>query len=346
MDKNFIEKLKDQICDFIHEGGSLYEVSNVKNLPFYESVNYLRKSSNGKIKSFADAMDFLGFDYDPEFERYQKLCNTLSSFADQENFVDEIKKYRHESADSSLKEFAKDLDCTPSDYLLLMTDFRYKNASKKANYLNELINRIYALYPDGNITSFRHSHPELYHSIRNVLLHAHGEFASMDDLADLLGVYVNEDNNNHFSKKQIFKNINESQVVDEYKQKLASGKIKNISNDDPALYHKIYICSVRNNTSVYQWFLMHNLTPPANTTKSETNRLSRIKVDPLVREKEIREKQREIIERENLSLPEKPSEQYHFRKELAKKVLKELDSSNNLSEFLETFENETEQEKE
>ena len=47
MEKKFIEKLKDQICDFINEVGDLYETTNVKQLPFYESINYLRKSSNG-----------------------------------------------------------------------------------------------------------------------------------------------------------------------------------------------------------------------------------------------------------------------------------------------------------
>lgn len=342
MERKFIEKLKDQICDFINEGGDLYETTNVKQLPFYESINYLRKSSNGQIHSFAEAMAFLGFDYDQEFARYQKMNEILLSYADEDNFVDEIKKHRGENADTTLKEFAKQLDCTPSDYLLLMTDFRYRNASKKADYINELIDRIYTLYPDGNISSFRHKRPELYHAIRNVLLQAHGEFASMSDLAELLGVYLNENNNHKFSNKQIRQSINENQVVEEYKQKVADGRIKSISNDDPALYHKIYICAIRNNTTVYQWFVMHNLTPPANTIKTNTNRLSRIKVDPFEREAEIRAKQKEIIERDNLSLPEKPADQYHFRKALAKQVLKELDKSNDLSNALKAIEEESE----
>lgn len=339
MEQKFIEKLTDEIIDYLHEGGELYDI-NVKTLPFYEGVNFLCRSSKGMLKSFADALNFLGFEYDPEYHEYEKLIDTLESYSDKDFYVDEIKKHRGINADTILKEFAKELSCTPSDYLILMTDYRYKfNTSKKANYVQELISRIRKFYPDGNITNFRHDHPELYNSIRNVLIQAHGESASMENLASLLGVYLSEDSYHHFSDKQIFQNLNETQVVFEYQQKLNEGKIKNISIDDPTLYRKIYICAIKNNLSVYEWFKLHNFTPPIQTNKN-TNRLGRIKVDPNEREAELKSKLQEIIEREKLSIPSSKIEQYYFRKELSKRVLKELDNSYNSTKTVEESEKE------
>lgn len=323
MEQKYIENLIDQIINYLSEGGELYDI-NIKNLPFYEGVNYLCRHSNGQLKSFKQALNFLGFEYDPEYHEYKKLIETLESYADEEGYVDEMKNHRRESADTSLKEFAKELSCTPSDYLLLMTDYRYKNnTSKRANYVEELISRIYKFYPDGNITNFRHDHPELYNSIRNVLLQSHGQGTTMEDLAFLLGVFIDEDSSHRFSDRQIHSGIIESEVVQEYKLKIADGKIKNLSTDDPTLYRKIYICAIRNNMPVYEWFKMHNLTPPTQANKN-TNRLGRIKVDPIERETEIKSKMQEIISRENLSFSKNKIKQYYFRKELAKKVLNEL----------------------
>lgn len=323
MEQKYIDKLTDQIIDYLSEGGELYDI-NVKNLPFYEGVNYLCRHSNGMLKSFGEALNFLGFEYDPEYHEYEKLIGTLECYADENGYVDEMKNHRGEGVDTSLKEFAKALSCTPSDYLLLMTDYRYKNnASKRANYVEELISRIYKFYPDGNITNFRHNHPELYNSIRNVLLQAHSESASMEDLSYLLGVYLSDESSHHFSDKQIYQNVKESQVVREYEQEFAEGKIKNLSTDNPTLYRKIYICAIKNNLPVYEWFKMHNLTPP-NQTNKNTYRLGRIKVDPAEREFEIKTKMQEIISREHSPIPNNKIDQYYFRKELAKKVLNEL----------------------
>lgn len=331
MEQKFIEKLTDEIIDYLHEGGELYDI-NVKNLPFYEGVNFLCRSSKGMLKSFADALNFLGFEYNPEYHEYEKLIDTLESYSDKDFYVDEIKKHRGINANTVLKEFANEISCTPSDYLILMTDYRYKfNASKRANYVDELISRIYKFYPDGNVTNLRYDHPELYNSIRNVLIQAHCESASMKNLACLLGIHLNDKSYHHFSDNQIFKGINESQVVSEYEQKLSEGKIKNISSDNPTLYRKIYICAIRNNMSVSEWFKMHNLTPPLQTNKN-TNRLGRIKVDPIEREAELKGKMQEIIKRENLSIPSNKIEQYYFRKELARRVISELFNSSNLSE--------------
>lgn len=336
MEQETIERIKNQISTFLKEGGKLYGVK-VKDLPFYESVRYIRRHSDVELRDFAEAMRFLGFDYDPEFGRYSILLETLKTASDELRFVDALKKHRNGEnpeflhADTILKESAKKLHCTPSDYLLLMTPYRYRTAQKKTDdFASEIIKIIKSHYPDGDVSRFKREDPKLYNSIRTFLLQSQCDEITMAQLANLLDIHVNNFNNADFSDKKIFQHLNEEEIVQEYIN-LPKAKRFKIAQEIPDLYRKIYICSVKSNVSVYEWFVKHGITPPTKTRKQE-QRLGRVFVDPAEREHEIREKQKEIIKKENLVIPENEIEKYYFMKELTKKVLNELSSEEALSD--------------
>jgi len=325
MRKEYIEQTKRKIIDYIENGGSLY-VDNVKNLPFYEALNTIRRSENDPgLTTFESLLNYLGFSYDREYYDYTSMVSAIAKFADGENYVDGIKKNKGSHLYTMLKESARKIGCNPSDYLILMTPYRYRVAFKQVDYIDQLVKEIYAKYPDGDVSRFKRENPLLYNKYKNLVWASQHEGVSSEDVAEFLGIF----SNGKFSEKTVRASLSEEAVINEYLRKMETGEIKKLS-DDKALYYRLNAIAVRNNTTVYQVFVLHGITPPAKLRK-EAERLKFTKVDPKQREKELLTKRAEIMKREGITEPLDEREKYYLNKRLAILTIRELSPASDKS---------------
>lgn len=309
-------KLKNEVLKFIAEGGDLYQTP-AKSWPFYSTYRSFLRLNH--FKNAEEVFEALGIEYDREYNRFYETLNKTKLIADENNELTDSRS----AAVAAIKVFADELNCTPSDYLILMSPYRMKKAFKRTNYINHVIRELRREFPDGDITGIKTKNPRLYERISVIVKNLVGEGVSRPDVMDLLGVSFS--GNGCKKPAQIKRSrINDSEVYSEYKQK--KDQIKNLAADDRELYSKILVCATRFNISVYDWFVVHGETPPENSNRN-TNRLSICKVDKQAREQELLEKRAEIIKRLKIKRPANKCEAYYYDKYLAKLTLDELEQS-------------------
>lgn len=317
MKKEYIESTKNKIIEYIRNGGSLY-VDKIKSLPFYESLNFIRREKELGLTSCADVLNYLGFEYDREYHDYKVMLEEIAKYADAENYVDDFKKQRDTRIHNAFKERAREIGCTPSDYLILMTPFRYRKTFKQVDYVEQLVEDFWKKYPDGDVTRFKRENPTLYYKFKHLVWASQQEGASSEDVAALLGISSEK----KFSEKMIRSSINEEDMINEYLKKVASGEIKNLSRDR-TFYMRLNSIAARNGTSVYQLLVLHGITPPPGLRK-QSERLRLTKVDSNERAKELLAKRAEIMCREGFPVPKNEREKYYLNKRLAIMTIKEL----------------------
>lgn len=309
-----IETVKDAILEYIKNGGSIYDER--RKLPYYEKLHSLVKQERRKGNldfDYADAYNLAGFEFDREFNEYMELIYELRNFADKDNYVDKIKNLTgKDNVRTALNILATSLKCSPSDYLILMTNFRFKKAIIKTDYILELYREIKEAYPSLDITGIKANHPHLYHKLTHILKYSK-EFNSMAELIDAMGFTGSK-----FLNTTSYHNVNENFIEKELKEKLKETKnIKEVFKLYPNLYSKTLRCALLNDQSMEDWLKERAIDYQSENVK----KFAKYRVDSDKREDELLKIQSSIRHSLHLNDATTPLQLYYQKKLIATKTL-------------------------
>lgn len=312
---NTVENISKLIKEFIANGGDIYAPR--RELPYYDKLNVLlqRYRAQGHPEAtMSDAYALCGITFDREYKEFKDCIDVLKEYADENNCVDKIRLEKPRRTYNFIKFRAtKDLDCSPSDYLMLMTDFRFSNCYIQDNYIERLKERLHRAYPNGDITGIEHNNPKLYNQLRHFVDYSPVPI-SMQEAAEIL-----ECTNSYLSNETSL-GISKKEVLKKYKA------LKEMGQDpleDATLLNQMYRLAVHENQTITQWFNSNNLGEYTKASK-DIPRFGLIAEDPAEREKELFEVRDKIIKDEYITFSDDPVTNYHQRLNLSKKVIETL----------------------
>ena len=310
------EKLRIEINKHLANGGSIYDTK--KQLPYYDRMNKLIKKIQKMYNpefSRIDAHKACGFDFDPEYNDYITLIDTLAQYADENGFVDDIKKlHGSNSPRTLLKKLADHIGAAPSDYLTLMTNYRFEKAIIRTDYVKQLMREVKEIYPNGgDTTDIKRMHPQLYEKIRQFCKYGY-EYGvtDMQSAAAFLGL-----ENERFSSSSIYYYLQEHEVLKKVIQYCPDRCIDNLQKVSPQTYFLVAKCAASNGQSIYEWCLSKNLT---YNLSQNTKKLAKTQVDGKKREQQLFTIRDQIVG----SQPPKfknPIEEFRYKLSIAKRVL-------------------------
>ena len=319
MKKLTIEDIKKRIDEYVTNGGSIYD--GRRQLPFYDNLQKLTKriqSTTNPEFTIEDAYKLCGYDFDREYGDYTRLISTLSSYADKDGYVDSLKKIKGADAPKTLlKKMATALGCSPSDYLILMTDYRYEKAIITTDYIDQLRKELKATYPDGDITNIKRENPTLYEKLRHVCKYSpEVGINDMQSVAEYFGL-----TNDRFSNTNIYQHLEQKKILAELHTLFPDGNIDVLAKNNPTLYHKIAKCAASEDKTIKQWLGDNgfNYTP-----SQKTNRFSKTVVNSKTREQELFSTIKSLVG--NLKTDFKDGkDEYYYKKNIAKLILSHLE---------------------
>lgn len=319
MKKLTLEEIKKRIDDYVASGGSIYDERRV--LPYYENlrgiVRRARKSGN-KDFDMVDAYKLFGYTFDREYGDYCDLLNILSEHVDANGYVDSIKSIEgKDSPKTLLKKLSTSLNCAPCDYLILMTDFRYKKAVISTNYIEQLRKELKELYPTGDIRNIKRENPAQYNKIRHVCKYSPEVSANdMQSVAEFFGL-----TNPRFSSTSIYQHLNVKKVINKLTLLFPDKHIDSFAKTHPVNYFEAIRCAASENKTLKQWLEQHGFT---YTQAQNTDRLSKTAVDSKAREEQLLSIRSKIAGQAQPEFKTKQDE-YYYKKGLAQLVVSELE---------------------
>lgn len=316
--EELIKKVRKQIQDYIDNGGSIY--NERRTLPYYYNLRYIqiklqKTNANATIE---DAYALCGFTMDREYHRFEKLKEALEAASDENGYVDAIKKEKEPAHTKNvLNMFAHELDCAPSDYLVLMTKYRYKNSIIQGDYISQLRDEILEIYPDGDITGIKKDHPNLYEKLRHFKRYA-PEDITMNDTLAYFALKGSNFGDTTLTKEEC------SQIKQEFVAKYNPTDIKCVKDFDFTDYQHLNKVAIKENISIYDLLtkLGYNIK-----THAKVSSFSKTKVDTIKREHQLLSARREIISQllsKGVNIPQDDRELYYFNKKVATLVMENI----------------------
>lgn len=221
---------------------------------------------------------------------------------------------------SKLNQLAHELSCSPSDYLVLMTDYRYHNAMIQTDYVSQLQQELLEKYPDGNTSNIRRENPGLYFKLQHLYRYSPEE-VGMADINSLFNLYNKRSLNIPYSEV-----LDEQAVIDELVSKYQEKSISNLTQKDPTLYYKISKCAASKNQTVQQW--LKNIPGLVlDSRQIQAVRLSHTKVDAKKREQELHDAMNSVRQEYKFPTPENKCEEYYQRKRIAQLALEKINEN-------------------
>ena len=318
--KASFDYLKKKIDAHISNGGSIYDPK--RKSPHYDYMQKLIKKIRASYSpefSRVDAYRLCGYNFDPEYNDYLTLLDTLAEHADENNFVDSIKKIDGaKSPKTLLKKLSDQIDASPSDYLILMTDYRYENAIIRTDYVKQLIKEIREVYPPGSdTTGIKRDHPEIYYKITQLCKYGHDYgITNMQSAARFLKI-----ENERFSSNDIFSHLRKKDIIKEALRYCPDGCIDELLKLSETTYFNIAKCAASEGKRISVWCKENGLTYNMGQNNSS---LSRTKVDAKKRERELLTIRDRITQSQTRTFKD-PVEEYYYRKNIARQVMLKAD---------------------
>lgn len=313
-----INKLKAQIDEHIANGGSIYDER--RTLPYYDNMRYLKdklKATNPDI-TIESIYALCGYTLDREYHRFELFNDELSKASDINLYVDAIKSnHNHLHTRNVLNMLSKELGCSPSDYLVLMTKYRYRKAIVQGDYVSQLQEELSEAYPDGNTTGMKRQNKQLYNKLRHFAKYA-PENISMSDALTFFGL-----NSDGYSDTPLTQEQCEI-IKKDFKEKYDPSTIDQVKDFDYSDYIRLNRVALRENIAVYDLLIKLGYS-----VKSHSNvpQLSRLKVDAKEREDYLLATRREMVGeliKRGESIPQDSRELYYFNKKLASMVIDKI----------------------
>jgi len=316
--EKLIQSLKQQIQAHIENGGSIYD--DRRSLPYYFNLRYLRNKlrAHRPETTIEDVYALCGYEMDREYHRFKLLNDNLLLAIDTNGYVDDVKsKQEHSHTKHVLNMLAEELGCSPSDYLVLMTKFRYQKAIVQRDYISQIQQELLEKYPDGDITGIRHDNPKLYEKLRHFKRYA-PEDISMSDILEYFGVTGSRFRDDKLTKEEC------ELIKANFREKYNPETIENIKDFDFTDYQRLNTVAIKENISIFDLLakLGYHVKYHANVSA-----FSRTIVDAKEREQQLLTARKEII-KELLSqgheIPQTDKDLYYFNKKVAQMVLENI----------------------
>lgn len=225
--KEYIESLTKEINKYVENGGNIYTPK--RQLPYYEKVSYaadlFEKETGIHLEDYSMIYKDCGFNYSKSFYKFSEMKNQLSLITDENGYVDEDKakdnKRTHDNIRSYLNTHSLELGITPGEYLILMTDYRYKNLMVTGDYIKHLQSLFDKRYPSGKVKSLKREDPELFWKVDHFRNYFPGRI-SYDDALAFFGIT----NINDYKKPDYQPlPLNENILLEKLQQAFPDGKI-------------------------------------------------------------------------------------------------------------------------
>ena len=256
MDTKRIENLRNKIEDFVENGGDIYAPR--RELPYYEYLRGIKRAldkEEGREVSYEEVYAMCGITFDREFNRFMDFYDKVCTFADENGYVDSMRKPEVRAVDNTyekLKNFSEKYGCSPFDFLVLMTGFKFQKATIQLDYISYLSQELLKAYPDGNIEGIRWARPDLYEGIRHLRRYL-PESTSMQDVAELLGVY-----NDRFSGKKLEVRLDKNAVLQKLYDLCPDGDATKLRDLDLPTYYEVIALSRSEDKTPFQWLSANN----------------------------------------------------------------------------------------
>jgi len=310
------DTLKIRMHQHIANGGSIYDTKH--KLPYYDYMQKLIREVQTLYNpefSRADAHKVCGFDFDPEYNDYITLLDVLSQYADKDGFVDSIKKVGGAGSPKTLlKKLADHIGAAPSDYLILMTNYRYQKAIIRTDYILQLMKEFKEIYPNGgDTTDIKRLYPKQYEKLRHACKYGYEYgITDMKSAAEFFGL-----ENERFSSSSIYYSLQEHEVLKKVLQLCPDRCIDNLQKLSPHTYFLVIKCAASNGLSIYDWCQKKGLTYNAS---QNIKKLAKTQVDSKKRERDLFEIRDRLI---GVDKPKfkTPIDEFHYNKNLAKRTI-------------------------
>ncbi len=256
MDTKRIQNLREIIENFIENGGDIY--SPRRELPYYERLRGIKRDLDREEErevSYEEVYAMCGITFDRDFNSFMKFYERVCGFADENGYVDSMRKNEVRAVDNTyeqLENYADRYGCSPFDFLVLMTGFKFKRATIQVDYVSYLSQELLKAYPDGNIEGIRWERPDLYEKIRHLRKYM-PESASMQDVAEILGVY-----NERFSIKKYEANLDKNALLQKLYELCPDKNATKLREIDITTYHGVITLARSEDKTPFQWLSENN----------------------------------------------------------------------------------------
>lgn len=322
MDEKRIENLKNRIEEFIENGGDIY--ARKQEIPYYETLRGIKRDLDkelGQDVSYEEVYAMCGIAFDRDFNRFMNFYDSVCAFADGNGFVDSMRKAEVRAVDNTyeqLKNYADKYGCSPFDFLVLMTGFKFKKATVQVDYVSYLSQQLLKAYPDGNIEGIRWERPDLYEGIRHLRKYM-PESASMQDVAEILGVY-----NDRFSVKKLEVNLDKNAVLQKINELCPDGDATRLREIDTTTYHEVIALARSEDKTPFQWMSENNLRYDFEINMP---RLSKAKINTEERANMLLAMREEMLSEYNLEGVDDIT-MFHINLEVMQRVLQRVNGEN------------------
>lgn len=318
---DLIENMKKEIAVYQKLGGDIYAPR--RELPYYERLRSAARAyqrEHGEKISIEQVYTDCGIKFDRDYNNFAHFVSGLSKVADQDGFVDSIKTKNASSQEVELKSYlnfhANELGISPGEYLILMTNFRYKSLTISGDYVAYLQEKFIKAYPDGQVRNLKAENPNLYWGLKHFQQYAPEKIGYNDALAFFGMTNVSS----HKPPEPQQTTSNDEDILSQLSSLYPDRNIVDIYKSNPKLYFKIVESAVDQNQTVSQWFYSHGMNYAQGNNVS---RLSKFQVDANEHETKLLAMREEKLQQYDLSQADE-IDMFRINLEIAKQIGKEL----------------------
>ncbi len=294
--KDYVTNLKREIETYVKMGGNIYDGKRV--LPYYEKIRYatkLYKSENDVQIEIEDVYKDCGIKFNRDYNNFLNFTRGLEKFADKNGFVDQIKKSNASKEEVELKSFldfhARETGISPGEYLILMTNFRYKTLVIAGDYVKHLQEKIQKEIPDGVVRNLKRTHSEIYYGIKHFQKYS-PQPISYNEALDFFGLI--DGNIRTQAEKGGANEVDEDKLLASLSAEFPDKKIDAFSTSTN--YRFVVRAARSNDQTINQWLDNHGFD---YTSASNVLRLSKFQVDATEHEQKLMSMREELLKEYN-----------------------------------------------
>lgn len=292
----YIQDLTKRLQVYQKLGGSFYVPT--KQNPNYDRLRHAKRLAEAEgieNVSFESIYADCGIKFDRDYQRFKEFTDNLGLVADKDGYVDEIKNSKPTSLQVKVRSYlgthAQEAGISPGEYLVLMTNYRYKNMVIRGDYVGALQEELSALFPDGIVKGLKQNHPDKYYKLEHFIKYS-PEPISYDDALAFFGLCNGNSKPTPKSASPEDVRLREEQALEKLSALYPDGIIKNLATIDKHTYFEAIRAARRHDQTPKQWAEKNGFDYPA---AADVARLSKITVDAKAHEQKLLGMREELL---------------------------------------------------
>lgn len=284
----YIQDLTKRLQVYLKLGGSLYVPT--KQNPNYDRLRQakrLAKDAGIENPSFESIYADCGIKFDRNYQVFKEFTDGLSKVADDAGYVDVIKTSNANAFQTRLRSYlnthSKEAGISPGEYLVLMTDFRYKNMVISGDYVGALQDELNAAYPNGVVKGIKQHNPSLYYKLEHFIKYSPSPI-SFEDALSFFGLSNGNTRPTPKGTSPEDIKLQEEQALKTLSTLYPNGQVENLVTTDRDTYFDVVRAARRHDCTPKQWLSQYGFNYPAAL---DVARLSKITVNAKAHEHKL-----------------------------------------------------------